>query len=153
MRTLITTSQPFWGDMVAAAGAGPKPIPQQQLTVETLSEAITYCLSPEASRAAEEIASKIQSETGVEAAAKSFHKNLPTTKDMACDIIPHLPAAFMFEKGNRKVKMSSLAAEIMLENAPKEAKSLVLYDLPHYPLSRSSSKRKIDKEADTTANP
>jgi UDP:flavonoid glycosyltransferase YjiC (YdhE family) len=37
--------QPFWGEMIAAAGAGPKPIPHKQLTTENLTQAVSHCVS------------------------------------------------------------------------------------------------------------
>ncbi|KAH7349176.1 hypothetical protein BKA66DRAFT_447158 [Pyrenochaeta sp. MPI-SDFR-AT-0127] len=119
--------QPFWGKMVAAAGAGPMPIPQRELTTESLSEAVRYCLSHEAARAAADIAQKMQSEVGIEAAARSFHKSLPV-KNMPCDVLPHLPAAFWFNKGKDKIKLSSFATEIVIEKASKDAKYLKLYE-------------------------
>ncbi|RSL67384.1 hypothetical protein CEP51_012667 [Fusarium floridanum] len=54
--------QPFWGQMVANAGAGPNPIPHAELTVNNLSEAIVYCLSHQASTAAASIAARMASE-------------------------------------------------------------------------------------------
>jgi UDP:flavonoid glycosyltransferase YjiC (YdhE family) len=39
--------QPFWGAMVARAGAGPVPIPFKQLTADKLAAAITEALKPE----------------------------------------------------------------------------------------------------------
>ncbi|RYO75320.1 hypothetical protein DL764_010490 [Monosporascus ibericus] len=51
-------SQLFWGNMVATAGAGPAPIDQKSLTIDRLVEAIQYCLTPEASEAAGQIASR-----------------------------------------------------------------------------------------------
>jgi hypothetical protein len=111
--------------MVAAVGAGPMPIPQQELTTESLSEAISYCLSNEAARAAAGIAQKMQSEVGVEAAARSFHRNLPI-KSMACEVIPHLPAAFCFNKGKDKIKLSALVTEVVFSKAAKDVKYLRL---------------------------
>ncbi|KAK7177329.1 UDP-glucose,sterol transferase [Paraphaeosphaeria sporulosa] len=119
--------QPFWGRMVAAAGAGPMPIPQGQFTTESLSEAISYCLSNEAARAAAAIAQKMQLEVGVEAAARSFHRNLPI-ENMSCDVAPHLPAAFCFNKGKDKIKLSSFVAELVCPNGSKNAKHLKWYE-------------------------
>ncbi|KAH6849571.1 hypothetical protein B0T12DRAFT_418528 [Alternaria alternata] len=119
--------QPFWGQMVAAAGAGPMPIPQRDITAESLSQAIRFCLSPEAASAAAVIAQKMQSERGVEAAVMSFHRNLPI-KDMSCDVLPHLPATFGFYKKGHKWKLSSLATEVMARKLPKDAKNLKLYE-------------------------
>jgi hypothetical protein len=111
--------------MVAAAGAGPEPISQRDLTAESLSTAIRYCLSHEAARAAAVIAQKMQSEVGVQAAARSFHQNLPL-KNMSCDVLPHLPAAFCFNKGKDKIKLSSLVTEAVIGKASKDAKYLKL---------------------------
>ncbi|RKK60349.1 Sterol 3-beta-glucosyltransferase UGT80B1 [Fusarium oxysporum] len=58
--------QPFWGQMVANAGAGPTPIPHAELTPDNLSEAIRYCLSQEAAAAAASIAAKMASEVAAE---------------------------------------------------------------------------------------
>ncbi|KAH7138489.1 hypothetical protein B0J11DRAFT_16631 [Dendryphion nanum] len=119
--------QPFWGKMVAAAGAGPMPIPQRELNTEILSQAINYCLSNEAVVAAAGIARKMQSEVGVETAARSFHRNLPIT-NMLCDVNPNLPAAFCFSKGKDKIKLSALAAEVVLARNPTDAKHLTLFE-------------------------
>ncbi|CAN9325860.1 unnamed protein product [Alternaria alternata] len=119
--------QPFWGQMVAAAGAGPMPIPQRDITAESLSQAIRFCLSPEAASAAAVIAQKMQSERGVEAAVMSFHRNLPI-RDMSCDVLPHLPATFGFHKKGQKWKLSSLVTEVMARKLPKDAKNLKLYE-------------------------
>jgi hypothetical protein len=111
--------------MVAAAGAGPTPIPQKELNTESLSRAIKFCLSNEAAVAAAKIAQKMSTEAGVQDAARSFHRNLPI-QDMACDLIPHLAATFQLDKGKRMKKLSSLATGMILANQPKEAKSLKL---------------------------
>ena len=112
--------------MVAAAGAGPMPIPQREFTTESLSKAISYCLSPEAAKAAAVIAQKMHSERGVEAAVRSFHKNLPL-QSLSCDVLPDLPAAFCFNKGKDKIKLSSFATEVVIRKAPKDARYLQLY--------------------------
>ncbi|KAG8954760.1 hypothetical protein FRC04_011193 [Tulasnella sp. 424] len=54
--------QPFWGDMVHKAGAGPAPIPHKKLKVERLAGAITYCLTDKARDAAKLMADKIRAE-------------------------------------------------------------------------------------------
>ena len=112
--------------MVAAAGAGPMPIPQRDFTTESLSEAVSYCLSHEAARAAAVIAQKMLSEEGVEAAVRSFHKNLPI-RSMSCDVLPRLPAAFCFNNRKGKIKLSSLATEIVIRKAPKDGRHFKLY--------------------------
>ena len=114
--------------MVAAAGAGPMPIPQRGLTAESLSEAVKFCLSNEAARAAAAIADQMQFEIGVEAAVKSFHRNLPI-RNMPCDLVPHLPAAFCYHKGKQTIKLSSFATEIVSLKIQKDVKYMKLYVL------------------------
>ena len=139
--------------MVAAAGAGPLPIPQREISAESLSRAIKFCLSPEAANSAAVIAEKMQFERGVEVAVMSFHRNLPY-KDMLCDILPHLPATFCMGKGESRIKISSLVTEIMIEKAPKDAKHLRLYALgPSCPAQKCEMLWKCtDKYADTRVN-
>ncbi|RYP47048.1 hypothetical protein DL768_006843 [Monosporascus sp. mg162] len=119
--------QPFWGDMVANAGAGPKPIPQKQLSSENLAEAIRYCLSPRAVLAAQSIAARMASENGVQTAVESWLRQLPV-KRMQCDLLPTQPAAWAYTKSRRPLKLSKVAAEILLSQNTIESKHLSLYE-------------------------
>ncbi|EKG18726.1 hypothetical protein MPH_04015 [Macrophomina phaseolina MS6] len=119
----VPFSQPFWGNMIAASGAGPVPIPQKQLTSDNLAEAIRYCLCPQASSAAYQISEKMKMEAGVSAAVASFHKNLPL-ETMSCDIIPDQPASWTYTKGKIPVKISKLAAETIMSKLSIDKKHL-----------------------------
>ncbi|KPA38834.1 udp- transferase [Fusarium langsethiae] len=110
-----TASQPFWGTMVHAAGAGPMPIPQKILNSQNLSQAIRDCLTPGALAAARGMAEKMRQENGVRQAVNSFHANLPLDK-MRCDIIPGLPAAWSYKTGSQHLKLSKAAAEILTDS-------------------------------------
>ncbi|VTO94337.1 unnamed protein product, partial [Fusarium graminearum] len=110
-----TASQPFWGTMVHAAGAGPMPIPQKMLDSQNLSHAIRYCLTPGALAAARGMAEKMRQENGVRQAVNSFHANLPLDK-MRCDIIPGLPAAWSYKMGSQHLKLSKAAVEILTDS-------------------------------------
>ena len=68
--------QPFWGAMVARAGAGPEPIPHKQLTADKLAHAINFCLKPSSLDRAKALASKIAAERGSDMGARSFHQHL-----------------------------------------------------------------------------
>ncbi|CAH0057202.1 unnamed protein product [Clonostachys solani] len=118
--------QPFWGQMVAKAGAGPFPIPHKELSVDNLAEAIHYCLSDEAAAAAALIAKKMESEVGVRAAVQSFHKHLPLER-MRCDLIQNEPAVWSYSKSKRHIKLSKMAAEIILSKRPGEVKYMKAY--------------------------
>ncbi|KAH7199347.1 hypothetical protein DER44DRAFT_871736 [Fusarium oxysporum] len=119
--------QPFWGNMVAAAGAGPEPIPQRSLTVEKLTEAIRFCLTPEASEAAATIAAKMRAESGVQAAAASFHNHLPRG-DLECDIIKGQPAVWSCPRQKHRLKLSKMAAEILSSHLKVDVGSLNMYE-------------------------
>lgn len=125
-RTNSVSSQPFWGDMVAAAGAGPAPIPQKSLDVDRLVDAIRYCLTPQASRAAEEIAVKMRSESGVQQAVASFHANLPRDR-LECDIVKGQPAAWAYSRGRTHLKLSKVAADVLSSHLKIDSRGLEMY--------------------------
>ena len=111
--------------MVAAAGAGPAPIPRNFLNSQKLADAIRYCLTPEAVIAAKEISARMKSESGVKAAAKSFHANLPP-ESLQCDLIPDQAAAWVYKDGTNLRKISKLAASILSGNSKLSWKNLTL---------------------------
>lgn len=108
---LTSHSQPFWGRMVASAGAGPPPIPHATLTSEGLAEAIRKCLEPVTQEAARAVAKKMKQESGVLTAVDSFHRHLPP--DLKCDLSGPGPAAWQHKHGRRKLKISKSAASIL----------------------------------------
>lgn len=101
--------------MVAAAGAGPRPINHQALNDDNLAEAIQFCLSSEALKAASEIAQKMKTENGIMEAVDSFHRNLPIS-DLSCDLTPRQPAVWLFKKGKEQIKLSDKAAFILAKH-------------------------------------
>jgi len=65
--------QPFWGERVFRLGAGPKPIPRRQLTVERLAKAINTILGdPGMRKRAETIGERIRAEDGLAAAVDAI---------------------------------------------------------------------------------
>ncbi|MCJ1282751.1 hypothetical protein MMC26_002076 [Xylographa opegraphella] len=108
--------QPFWGAMIAKAGAGAEPVPYKHLTAEKLAEAIETLLSPEAKENAENIARKIEAEgDGAINAVKSFHRSLPLRGDrsMRCSILQARVAVWNLR--STYVRLSALAAEILVQ--------------------------------------
>lgn len=101
---LIVVDYPS-GSMIHKAGAGPKPIPQKELSVSKLTEALRYAISPAAKAAAAQLAEKIHHEVshlpivectaflilwiknGVRSGVESFYKHLPLL-NMRCDLDP-----------------------------------------------------------------
>ncbi|KAF3402600.1 Sterol 3-beta-glucosyltransferase UGT80B1 [Talaromyces pinophilus] len=120
--------QAFWGQMIAAARAGPSPIHHKSLNQNNLAEAIRYCLTPEAVNAAAEISRKMKAENGIQAASRSFHCNLPV-EALRCDLLPDEPAVWLYAKSKKKkpLKLSDKAAFILTENKKIEAKHFKLY--------------------------
>lgn len=109
--------QPFWGAMVANAGAGAQqPIPYKHLSIDALAEGIKQCLSPEAKAAAEKIAAAIAAEgDGARNAVRSFHSHLQLQgeKSMRCSILVDRVATWQVKKS--PLRLSTLAAELLVE--------------------------------------
>ncbi|KXJ86342.1 UDP-glucose,sterol transferase [Microdochium bolleyi] len=118
--------QPFWGAVVAEAGAGPEPIPYCSLTSQKLIHAIQFCLSPGAVIAARRLADSMRMEDGVQAAVDAFHANLPRDK-MACDFFSDQPASLVYGRGKNQVKMCKLVASILVKNGKVERKQIQMY--------------------------
>lgn len=106
--------QPFWGDMIAEAGAGPRPIPHKLLSSRNLVDAIQFLLAPKTKQAAQNISSQMASERGVQAAVQSFHANLPF-EAVPCHILHDQPAAWMYKKA--PIRLCKFAAQILLDNS------------------------------------
>lgn len=106
--------QPFWGGMIAEAGAGPEPIPHKLLSSQNLVDAIQFLLAPETKSAAHNISSQMASEQGVKAAVQSFHANLPY-EAIPCNIMHDQPAAWIYKKA--PIRLSKLAAQILIDNS------------------------------------
>ncbi|USP81242.1 glycosyltransferase family 1 protein [Curvularia clavata] len=99
--------QPFWGSMIARAGAGPEPIPHKQLTADKLAEAIKFCLRPETLERARELASKIAAEQGCEMGAQSMHRFLEPDR-LRCSLAPSRVGVWRIKR--TKVRLSAFAA-------------------------------------------
>ncbi|KAJ5525451.1 hypothetical protein N7494_012101 [Penicillium frequentans] len=120
--------QPFWGEMVASAGAGPRPIPHKLLTVHNLAKAIKFCLTPEATVAAQELAGKMHTECGVDEAVKSFHRNLPFER-MRCMIIPGQVAVWNYKKNKRSLNLSKMAVQTLIEYSRIDTDNLQCHEI------------------------
>lgn len=114
--------QPFWGHMVATADAGPSPIPFASLTTEKLARAILQCLEPRTKTAAEALAAKMKTESGVAAAVQSFHRNLP--RDINCIVLPEQPAAWIYKTDSTEIRLSKVAAAALIKAAVTKPSTL-----------------------------
>lgn len=89
--------QPFWGQMIARAGAGPTPTAFKNLTTDILAENIVFAVRPEVQAAAKELASHIAQEDGAREAAEDMNSRLGLD-DMRCDICPDRLAVWEHKK-------------------------------------------------------
>lgn len=99
--------QPFWGAMVAKAGAGPLPIPSKQLTADKLADGILEALKPTTLRKAQELGRRISSEKGTDVGAQSFHEKLDVGT-LRCMIIPNRAAVWRVKRTT--IRLSAFAA-------------------------------------------
>jgi len=77
--------QHFWGRIVAEAGAGPEPVPVQELTAESLADAIAFALRPDVRASALVLGERVRAQAGVEETVAAFYKRLPLER-MRCDL-------------------------------------------------------------------
>lgn len=108
--------QPFWGSMVARAGAGAEAVPYKNLSADALAEGIKQCLSPEAKVGAERIAKSIAKDgDGARNAVESFHRLLPLRGEssMCCTVFPDRVAVWLLK--DTTLRLSALAAQIFVD--------------------------------------
>ncbi|KAL7620787.1 hypothetical protein AAE478_009785 [Parahypoxylon ruwenzoriense] len=121
--------QPFWGAMVARAGAGPDPIPYKKLTAEGLAEAIRVALKPETQERARELGEKIREEKGTDIGAQSFHKHLDYDK-LRCSLAPSRVAVWRVRR--TQVRLSALAATTLVNDGYLKYSDLKLFRAKEY---------------------
>ncbi|KAG5462278.1 MAG: hypothetical protein BJ554DRAFT_5419 [Olpidium bornovanus] len=135
-KTFRASDQPFWGSMIAGAGAGPEPIPHKKLSVENLCEALLFATSEQAIVAAGRLGEKMREENGAFAAARSFHRHLPTYH-MRCDVDPTRLAAFYNPQSD--MKLSSVAAQVLISEGRIRRSRLYRYIPKRWVLERAQA--------------
>jgi hypothetical protein len=131
--------QPFWGAMVARAGAGPTPIPFKALTSDGLAKAILQCLRPETLKRAKELGYRIREEKGCEAGAASFHAQMHINK-LRCMFSPTRAAVWEVKtKGRHKenIRLSAFAATVLENEGLLDVDHLTLYRPCSYPVEEN----------------
>jgi hypothetical protein len=93
------------------------------MAAAALAEAIQFLLREKTSAAAKSIARRMENEQGVRSAVESFHRHLPLEM-MQCDLIPGHPAVWTLKSGRKPVKVSKLAAEVLISQWSKLRKEL-----------------------------
>jgi hypothetical protein len=124
--------QPFWGAMVARAGAGPTPVHSKDLTADRLAEAILKALKPETLDRAKELGDRIKEEKGTEAGATSFHA-LSHVGLLRCALAPSRPAVWTVrtkkpkEDGSKDIQLSAFAATVLGNEGLIDVNALTIY--------------------------
>ena len=121
--------QPFWGAMVAHAGAGPSPIPSKELTAEGLANAILEALKPEMLERAKELGERIREEKGCEAGAASFHAQMDVDR-LRCLMAPGRAAVWRVKTKRSKtddIRLSAFAATVLGNEGALDVNQLRLY--------------------------
>ncbi|CAM1510161.1 Fc.00g004960.m01.CDS01 [Cosmosporella sp. VM-42] len=121
--------QPFWGAMVARAGAGPDPIPYKELTADKLAEALKFCLEPNTLQRATELGHKIREEQGTDVGGKSFHDHLDVD-NMRCSVAPSRTAVWRVRR--TQIRLSPLAAAVLVDEGLIKYGDLKLYRAREY---------------------
>lgn len=115
--------QPFWGNIVASAGAGPRPVPSKLLTASNLAAAIIEALQPVTKENARKLGLRISEEWGTDNGAKSFHDRLPLNV-MGCSMAPLRTAVWIM--GKKNIKLSAIAATVLRKNGLLDVRKLKL---------------------------
>jgi hypothetical protein len=120
--------QPFWGAMVARAGAGPSPIPYKELTAEKLANAILEALKPDTLERAEEISERIREEDGCKVGAESFHAQMNVDR-LRCLMAPSRAAVWQVNTKNKSdnIRLSAFAATVLGDEGILDVNQLKLY--------------------------
>ncbi|CBY00654.1 similar to glycosyltransferase family 28 N-terminal domain protein [Plenodomus lingam JN3] len=116
--------QPFWGQMIARAGAGPKPIPYKLMTAESLADSIRFALRDDVRVSCERMAADIAEEDGATDTVKAFEQHLKID-DMRCQVCPGRLAVWLDKKTG--VHLSNMAVCTLAEKGlvhPKELRLL-----------------------------
>lgn len=116
--------QPFWGSMVARAGAGPDPIPYKQLTAQKLADSISFCIQPDTIEKAMQYGEKVRNEKGTDVGAQAFHNHLDV-ESLRCSLAPSHTAVWRLRRS--KVRLSPLAAATLVEQGALQYTDLKLY--------------------------
>lgn len=102
--------QPFWGAMIARAGAGPEPVPYKDLDSDRLAANILAALEPAVLEKAHALGQSIIQERGTEMGARRFHENLQVDL-LRCSLAPSRAAVWRVKRTN--IRLSAFAATVL----------------------------------------
>ncbi|GAB1195620.1 hypothetical protein APSETT444_004882 [Aspergillus pseudonomiae] len=125
--------QPFWGSIVARAGAGPQPIPFKELTPERLAAGIQDALGERAKNCAGQIGKDMRAEDGVQKAVQSFHHHM-NVEALRCSICPDRPAVWWLRHSH--IKLSAFAISVLVHTGHVKPRDVMLYRVREYDTNR-----------------
>ncbi len=105
--------QPFWGQMIAKAGAGPIPVPFKQMTADSLAESIRFALAPKVQAAVQEMANQIAREDGARDATIDIENRIKAD-NFRCDLFPERLAIWHHRKTG--AQLSGFAVCALIQN-------------------------------------
>ena len=114
--------------MIASAGAGPRPVPYMKQNAGKLAAQIREALHPDVGIRARNIQTRLQQEHGCENGAWHFHRML-NLDDSKCMVTPKRLA--VWEVKGRGIRLSAMAAAVLLERGVLKTEELALYVAPH----------------------
>ncbi|KAH7184107.1 hypothetical protein BKA60DRAFT_613781 [Fusarium oxysporum] len=121
--------QPFWGQMIAQAGAGPKPIPFKELTAEILASSIIFSLKTEVQEAVQKMAERIGAEDGARGTAVDFQERLDIDH-LRCDICPDRLAVWRHKTTG--IHLSGFAAACLVDKGLLDPRGFKLLRHKHW---------------------
>jgi hypothetical protein len=100
----IFGDQPFWGQMIARAGAGPEPVPFKKMTAQSLASSITAALKPDIQAGAQRMSENIAREDGAKETAHGLQNRLIEEERLhQCDVCPERLATWKHKKTGRRL--------------------------------------------------
>ncbi|KAJ5812656.1 hypothetical protein N7474_008957 [Penicillium riverlandense] len=127
--------QPFWGSMIARAGAGPEPIPFKKLTAASLSVAIKDALNCSVRKTSHSLGDLVNDEDGVQAGIRSFYQQLDLSM-LQCSLTPMSAATWRVRK--TEVRLGSTSSALLMDMGLLDLDKLELYNIhvgPRDPVS------------------
>jgi sterol 3beta-glucosyltransferase len=121
--------QPFWGQMIAQAGAGPVPISFKKLTAATLADSILFALKPEVQKAVQNMAQEISEEDGAGDTSRDFQERIDIDS-FRCDLFPNRLAIWRHKKTG--AHLSGLAATCLVQRRLIQRESMKLMRRKHW---------------------
>lgn len=121
--------QPFWGQMMARAGAGPVSVPYKELTAEILADSIKFALKPEVQDVAKDMAIQIGEEDGAGGTAQDIQDRLDIDS-LRCDICPDRLASWLDRKTG--AHLSGFAVGCLIDAGLLQSQNLKLLRHRHW---------------------